>query len=50
LGGQKGLSGVLNGILGGQPQNSGNANGKQQQQQDPINSILDQFKKKKKPQ
>jgi hypothetical protein len=47
--GQKGAgaAGVLNGILGGakgqQPSTQ------QQQQANPINSIMDQFKKKKKP-
>jgi hypothetical protein len=44
--GSKGLGGALNGILGGQ-QNSGDAKAKQQQQANPLGSILDQFKKKK---
>jgi len=50
----KGVGGILGGILGGQQQqqNSGDAKTQQQQQppENPLNSILDQFKKKKKPQ
>jgi AsmA protein len=40
--GQKGAGGVLGGILGGAKGKSGS-----QQQSNPVNSILDQFKKKK---
>ncbi|HEY3938879.1 MAG TPA: AsmA family protein [Bryobacteraceae bacterium] len=40
--GQKGAGGVLGGILGGAKGQSGS-----QQQSNPVNSILDQFKKKK---
>jgi uncharacterized protein involved in outer membrane biogenesis len=50
----KGIGGILGGILGGQQQqqqNPGDAKTKQEQQPaDQLNSILDQFRKKKKPQ
>jgi hypothetical protein len=48
--GKKGVGGVLGGILGGQQQQQSPADAKQQQQQNPLDSILDGFKKKKKPQ
>jgi uncharacterized protein involved in outer membrane biogenesis len=46
VGGQKGLGGVLGGILGGQRQTPGDAKTKPQPAANPLNSILDQFKKK----
>ena len=43
------LGGILNGVLGGgQKQQQGQQQQQQQQQQNPLNSIFDQFKKKKK--
>jgi hypothetical protein len=45
----KGIGGILGGILGGQQQQQ-QTQQQQQPPENPLNSILDQFKKKKKPQ